>query len=94
MDANLARVMDVMEEVVRQIGSLRRQAAKALRYKRVAHRLKHLDLVLQAYKYSVVGASLREASQLSAQLRQEVENLRQRVADQEALLQEPTGNEN
>ena len=88
VDANLARVMDVMEEVVRQIGSLRRQAAKALRYKRVAHRLKHLDLALKAYKYSVVGASLREANQLSAQLRQEVEKLRQRVADEEALLQE------
>ena len=30
VDANLARVTDVMEEVVRQIGSLRRQATKGL----------------------------------------------------------------
>lgn len=87
VDTNLARVMDVMEEVVRQIGSLRRQAAKALRYKRVAHRLKHLDLALQAYKFSGVGASLKEAGQRSAQLRQEVEDLRQRVEDRETHLE-------
>ena len=41
-DQNLARVADVIGEVSRQIGSLRRQAAKALRYKRLHHRLRHL----------------------------------------------------
>ena len=35
VDANLARVTDVMDEIGRQIGSLRRQAGKALRYRRI-----------------------------------------------------------
>ncbi len=43
-DQNLARVADVVGEVGRQIGSLRRQAAKAVRYKRLSHRLRHLSL--------------------------------------------------
>ena len=34
-DQNLARVADVVGEVARQIGSLKRQAAKAMRYKRL-----------------------------------------------------------
>ena len=86
VDANLARVTDVMEEVVRQIGSLRRQATKALRYKRIAHRLKHLDLALEAYRYSGVKASVEEANRLWAQFTQKVENMRKQVADQEAFL--------
>ena len=86
VDANLDRVTDVMDEVVRQIGSLRRQATKALRYKRIAHRLKHLDLALHAYGFSVVQTDLREASRRSDQFSQEVECLRKRVADQEAML--------
>ena len=46
VDVNLARVTDVIEEVSRQIGSLKRQAGKALRYQRIKHRLTHLDLAL------------------------------------------------
>jgi hypothetical protein len=42
-DQNLARVADVIGEVGRQIGSLRRQAAKAMRYKRLSFRLRHLS---------------------------------------------------
>ena len=86
VDTNLDRVTDVMDEVVRQIGSLRRQATKALRYKRIAHRLKHLDLALHAYKFSLVGVDLREASERSDLFGQEVEGLRERVGEQEAFL--------
>ncbi len=52
VDANLARVTDVIEEVTRQINSLRRQASKALRYKRVNHRLTHLSLASSAFRYT------------------------------------------
>ena len=41
VDANLARVTDVIEEVSRQIGSLKRQASKALRYQRIKHRKRY-----------------------------------------------------
>ena len=51
VENNLARLTDVIEEVSRQIGSLKRQASKALRYKRLKHRLTHLDQAFLAYRY-------------------------------------------
>ena len=69
VDTNLARVTDVMEEVSRQIGSLRRQAAKALRYQRISDRLTHLDLAWSSFKFGRQRAALES-------LRNEVESLR------------------
>ena len=60
VDANLARVTDVIEEVGRQIGSLKRQASKALRYQRIHHRLTHLDLANSAYRFAGYQKSLNE----------------------------------
>ena len=51
-DQNLARLGDVVSEVGRQIGSLRRQAAKALRFKRVSFRLRHLSLAHSGYHHA------------------------------------------
>jgi chromosome segregation protein len=51
-DQNLARVADVIGEVARQIGSLRRQASKALRYKRLSHRLRHLALAQAEHQHA------------------------------------------
>ncbi|MFP4204135.1 MAG: chromosome segregation protein SMC, partial [Opitutales bacterium] len=58
VDANLARVTDVIEEVSRQIGSLKRQASKALRYQRMQHRLTHLDLAFSAHRHTGLTASI------------------------------------
>ena len=44
-DENLLRVSDLIGEVGRHIGSLRRQAAKAMRYKRLSKRLRILPLI-------------------------------------------------
>lgn len=52
VDQNLARVTDRIEEIGRQIGTLKRQASKALRYKRLSHRLRHLDLAINARSYA------------------------------------------
>jgi chromosome segregation protein len=52
VDQNLARATDVIEEVTRQIGSLKRQAGKALRYQRLKHRLTKLDLAYNACFHS------------------------------------------
>ena len=57
-DQNLARVADVVGEVSRQIGSLRRQAAKAMRYKRLGHRLRHLSLAWSALQHGRLTESL------------------------------------
>jgi chromosome segregation protein len=62
-EQNLARVSDVITEVARQIGSLKRQAAKAMRYKRVSFRLRHLALAqgsCQHREHSTVLAGLED----------------------------------
>ena len=51
---------DVIGEVSRQIGSLRRQAAKALRYKRLHHRLRHLSLAWSGRQHATLAAGLAE----------------------------------
>ncbi|MEX0326754.1 MAG: chromosome segregation protein SMC [Puniceicoccaceae bacterium] len=56
VDANLARVTDVMEEVARQTTSLKRQAGKALRYQRINHRLTQLDLAHSGFRFSEVSS--------------------------------------
>jgi chromosome segregation protein len=67
VDANLARVSDVMEEVARQTGSLKRQAAKALRYQRINERLVRLDLAHHGYRAITLageGNELRRKSEV------------------------------
>jgi len=59
VEQNLARASDRIEEINRQIGTLKRQASKALRYKRLSHRLRHLDLALNAKIYADEGAALK-----------------------------------
>lgn len=54
VDSNLSRVTDVMEEVARQTGSLKRQASKALRYQRIHQRLSRLDLALNGFRFREV----------------------------------------
>lgn len=87
VDANLARVTDVIEEVTRQIGSLRRQASKALRYKRISHRLKHLDLALSSHQFSQIESNLNSASQHSKEFTSKVEELRSSVSSKEEALE-------
>lgn len=60
VEANLARVTDVIEEISRQIGSLKRQASKALRFQRLKHRLTHLELALLARRAGDLGAEIGE----------------------------------
>src|SRR5882762_9213290 len=57
-DQNLARIADVVGEVSRQIGSLKRQAAKAMRYKRLNHRLRHLSLAWSNHSHAQLHATL------------------------------------
>jgi len=73
VDANLARVTDVIEEVSRQIGSLKRQASKALRYQRIKHRLTHLDLAFSAYRYADLKSSIDAVSARATELRKRLE---------------------
>ena len=88
VDANLARVTDVIEEVSRQIGSLKRQASKALRYQRIKHRLTHLDLAFSAYRYSYLNQSINEVAERATELREKVEKRTGTLERDESTLME------
>ncbi len=87
-DTNLARVADVIGEVSRQIGSLRRQAAKAMRYKRLNHRLRHLALAWSGYHHATLTATLADLESKVGSLRHEADTRRANLEQQESALNE------
>ncbi len=88
VDANLARVTDVIEEVSRQIGSLKRQASKALRYQRIKHRLTHLDLAFSAYRHAYLSQSISSVAERAGELRNKVEAHTGSLERDESILME------
>jgi chromosome segregation protein len=87
-EQNLARVADVIGEVSRQIGSLRRQAAKAMRYKRLSHRLRHLSLAWSSFQHGQHGVTLAELEAKVAALRTDADDRRSNLEGQQAALDE------
>jgi len=87
-DQNLARVVDVIGEVGRQIGSLRRQASKAMRFKRLSFRLRHLSLAWSGFHHAQLAASLGELETKVAALRAEADARRTNLEAQQAALEE------
>jgi chromosome segregation protein len=87
-EQNLSRVADVIGEVGRQIGSLRRQASKALRYKRLNHRLRHLALAWSGYQHAQLAATLDELDAKVANFRTEAEAHRTDLNVQQSSLDE------
>jgi chromosome segregation protein len=60
VDTNLSRITDIVTEVSRQIGSLKRQAAKAIRFKKLSHRRRHLELAQVNFKWGDLRSSVKE----------------------------------
>lgn len=87
-DQNLARVADVIGEVGRQIGSLRRQASKALRYKRLSFRLRHLALAHAGFLHANLTATLSELEEQVIKLRAAAETRRVELQQRQAALEE------
>ncbi|MDF3057438.1 MAG: chromosome segregation protein [Rariglobus sp.] len=86
-DQNLVRVADVVTEIARQIGSLRRQASKALRYKKLSWRLRHLALAHHGYHYAQVTATLSQLEEQFIQLRAAAETRRTHLQQQQSALE-------
>ena len=85
-EQNLARVSDIIGEVGRQIGSLRRQAAKAVRYKRLSHRLRHLSLASSGRQHAELTAALVDLDGAVASLRTAAAERRAHLEAQQAAL--------
>ncbi|MEY4086638.1 MAG: hypothetical protein RLZZ405_826 [Verrucomicrobiota bacterium] len=88
VDANLARITDVVSEVGRQIATLRRQAAKALRYRRLRHRFTHLDLAWQTKQHGDRRAQVATLEADFAACREQVTVLGDELRVREAALGE------
>lgn len=86
VDQNLARATDRIEEISRQIGTLKRQAAKALRYKRLSHRLRHLDLALNAKIYVEQSSMLAKDEEALKEVSAQIFSLSQKLTESEETL--------
>lgn len=86
VDQNLARITDRIEEIGRQIGTLKRQASKALRFKRLSHRLRHLDLSLNSKNYSEQKKNVEKDESDFAVISKEFEEFRLSLLQKEEEL--------
>ena len=86
-ESNLVRVADVVTEIARQIGSLRRQASKALRHKKLTWRLRHLALAHHGYHYAQVSTTLAHLEEQFIQLKAAAETRRAHLQQQQSALE-------
>jgi chromosome segregation protein len=86
-DQNLARVADVVGEVSRQIGSLKRQASKAMRYRRLGHRLRHLSLAWSAFQNGRLADALTALEATLSALRAEADRRRAALEGQQSGIE-------
>jgi chromosome segregation protein len=86
VDSNLSRVTDVMDEVARQTASLKRQAAKALRYKRIQRRLQRLELAQFGFRFAQTGTELEGLRVKGSTLKEEEARLRELLDSAESEL--------
>ncbi len=87
-DTNLTRVADVVSEVGRQIGSLKRQAQKALRFKKLSWRLRHLALAHHGQNHARLAAQLAALEESLIKLRAAAETRRAHLVQQQSALEE------
>lgn len=86
VETNLTRITDVIDEISRQIGSLKRQASKALRYQRIKHRLTHLEWAHGGFRYGTLRQSIRVLANRAAEVRRDLDRLLTQVQDGEQKL--------
>ena len=83
---NLTRIDDIVFEVEKQRGALKRQAAKARRYQRLRDELRRWEKVLFARKYRQLAETIESARARLAEARERETVAAARVAEVEADL--------
>src|SRR5688572_10833558 len=83
---NLTRIDDIVFEVEKQRGALKRQAAKARRYKKLREELRRWEKVLFARRYRELAQSIEVARTRLAQARERETGASARLAEVEADL--------
>ncbi len=83
---NLTRIDDIVFEVEKQRGTLKRQAAKARRYKKLREELRRWEKVLFARRYRELAGSIEGARTRLAEVRERETGASARVAEVEADL--------
>ena len=74
---NLARVVDLLREMERQLGSLRRQAKKAEQYRALQEELRTVDLALLCRAHQALSVELASLAAQRAELLRQEERLAQ-----------------
>jgi chromosome segregation protein len=88
--SNLNRVSDIVSEIERQVGSLRRQAAKARRYQQLREELRELLRHVYAADDRALNARLGELRDGLAAANEEVERLAGELEEQEGEARRAT----
>jgi chromosome segregation protein len=84
---NLTRVDDIIFELEKQRGSLKRQASKARRYRTLREELRQWEKLLFGQKYQALQAAMASAVERLEQARGHEAGLSGRVAEVEAALE-------
>jgi len=84
---NLTRVDDIVFEVEKQRGTLKRQAAKARRYRRLRDELRRWEKVQFANRYRALGQSIESARTRLAEAREREGAASAHLAEVEATLE-------
>jgi chromosome segregation protein len=83
---NLTRIDDIVFEVEKQRGSLKRQAAKARRYTRLRDEMRRWEKVLFARRYRALGELIESARTRLAETREQESAAAARLAEVESEL--------
>jgi chromosome segregation protein len=84
---NLTRIDDIIFELDKQRGALKRQAAKARRYRKLREELRQWEKLLFAQRYEVLGAAIHTARERLAQTREREALASARVGELESDLE-------